>query len=139
MTSPSAKSLERVRADYGFARIRDVAFDSIRALWNRRQKEGMKQIDVAKSIGRDAAWINRKLQAPGNWTFRTFAELAEGLNGEVEIFVHAMEDQVWPVPNYHAYAGYEQKTGSWDSNIGAVQPTAWGATQNTAVVLASSS
>jgi hypothetical protein len=67
----------------------------------------MKQIDIAKAIGRSPSWINRSLRGPGNWTLRTFGELVEALNGEIEIAVHAVEDPLPAPPNYDAYAEYE--------------------------------
>lgn len=81
------------RADYGFARVRDVAFDAIIALWRRRKEEGMKQFDIAAAIGKDEGWVSRKLRGPGNWTLRVMGEFVEALNGEIEIKVHAMEDR----------------------------------------------
>jgi transcriptional regulator with XRE-family HTH domain len=94
------------RANYGYARARDIAFDAVLALWRRRSAAGMKQIDVANAIGRDPAWVSRNLRGPGNWTLRTLGELAEALSGELEISVHALEDPMSNTPNYHAYAGY---------------------------------
>ena len=85
----------RDRADYGFARVRDIAFDAVQSLWRRRRSEGMKQVDIARSLEREPAWVNRSLRGPGNWTLRTFGEMVEALNGEIEITVHAMED---PLP-----------------------------------------
>lgn len=98
--------VSRDRADYGFARVRDVAFDAIHQLWQRRRRDGMKQKDIAQAIGRDPGWVSRKLSAPGNWTLRSLGELAEALNGEVEIVIHGTEDPPALRHNYHAYVGY---------------------------------
>jgi hypothetical protein len=92
---------------YGFARVRDKAFDAVQDLWRRRVAEGWKQADLATAVGKDTAWICRKLRGPGNWTFRTFGALVQAMKGDVEITVHAMEDAVSPRSNYHSYAGYE--------------------------------
>jgi hypothetical protein len=67
----------------------------------------MTQTDVIRAIGRDRAWVSRNLRAPGNWTLRTLGELAEALNGELEIFLHAKEDAPDHPSNYSAYVGYE--------------------------------
>jgi hypothetical protein len=80
-------------------------------LWRRRQREGMRQTDIVVTIGRDAGWVSRNLRAPGNWTLRTIGELAEALNGEVEIVLHAKEDPPENPANYSAYAGYEFSVG----------------------------
>src|SRR5947209_3442647 len=106
-TSKSTRHKHRDRADYGFARARDLAFDAVQSLWRRRRSEGIKQIDIAKALDREPAWVNRSLRGPGNWTLRTFGELVEALNGEVDISVHALEDPLPIALNYHAYAGYE--------------------------------
>lgn len=94
-------------ADYGFARVRDVAFDAVQALWRRRKNSGMKQIDIAHTIGRSPAWVNRSLRGPGNWTLRTLGELVQGMNGEVEITVYGVDDAPATRTNFHAYADYE--------------------------------
>lgn len=87
MTSRSGRSS---REDYGFARVRDLAFDAVSSLW-RRQAEGFTQKDLAERVGRDPAWVCRQLSGPGNWTFRTFGALVEALDGEAEILVEALE------------------------------------------------
>ena len=97
----------RDRSDYGFARARDLAFDAVQALWRRRSAAGMKQTDIARALGHDPAWVSRNLRGPGNWTLRTFGELVEALDGEIEIQVCGLEDPISPRPNFHAYAGYE--------------------------------
>jgi hypothetical protein len=107
MPSQSAKSKRRDRADYGFARARDLAFDAVQSLWHKRHSDGMKQIEIAKALDRSPAWVNRSLRGPGNWTLRTFGELVEALGGEIELSVHALEDPLPICLNYHAYAGYE--------------------------------
>jgi hypothetical protein len=69
----------------------------------------MSQVDLAKTIGRDPAWVSRSLRAPGNWTLRTFGELVEGLNGDIEIIVHANEDATGRQSNYDAYFDYGEE------------------------------
>ncbi len=103
MTSKSKRRHSDL-SDYGYARVRDAAFDAVHALWRQRKAEGMEQKDVAARIGCSPSRLNRTLRGPGNWTLRTFGELVEGMNGEAEIRVVAMEEPV-PVPtNYDAYA-----------------------------------
>jgi hypothetical protein len=102
-----SKTGARNRGDYGFARARDLAFDAVQSLWRRRSNAGMKQTDIARALDREPAWVNRSLRGPGNWTLRTFGELIEALNGEIEIKVYAIEDALAPAPNYHAYVDYE--------------------------------
>lgn len=110
MNSPSeAPELRpRERADYGLARVRDLAFDAVRALWRRRQAAGMKQSDLANIIGRDPAWVSRSLSAPGNWTLRTIGELVEGLDGEIEIIVRGNEEIVAERSNFDAYSEHDR-------------------------------
>ena len=91
------------RRDYGFARVRDTAFDAIQVLWRRRKAAGLKQTDIASAIKRHPTWVSRSLRAPGNWTLRTIGELAEAMNGEVEIIVHAIEDPPTERRNYSVY------------------------------------
>lgn len=93
-------------ADYGFARVRDQAFDAVCQLWQRRQKEGMKQRDVARILERDESWVSRNLRGPGNWTLRTFGELLSALHGEAEITAFALEDTPSQPSNFDAYDGY---------------------------------
>lgn len=107
MNSEMAQSLlQRDLADYGFARVRDQAFDAVCQLWRRRQAEGMKQKDVAEILGRDEGWVSRNLHGPGNWTLRTFGELLSALRGEAEISVFALEDQPSQPGNFNAYDDY---------------------------------
>jgi len=102
----------RDRANYGFAKVRDLAFDAVRALWRRRNKEGMNQSELASAIGRDPAWVSRNLRAPGNWTLRTLGEFVEGLDGDIEIIVRANEDVSAHRKNYDAYSEYGEKSAS---------------------------
>jgi len=98
------------RADYGFARVRDAAYDAVMELWRRRKAEGMTQSQLADALGGDAGWLSRNLRGPGNWTLKTVGRFVEALNGEVELKIHGLEDPL-PVPqNYHAYIGYEPQT-----------------------------
>jgi transcriptional regulator with XRE-family HTH domain len=92
-------------ANYGVARVRDQAFDAVRALWRRRHADGLSQKALADVIGRDQAWVSRNLRAPGNWTLRTIGELTQGLDGEIEVIVHAAEDLAAQRPNFDGYDG----------------------------------
>jgi len=97
---------QRELGDYGFARVRDQAFDAVQALWRRRQAEGMRQKDIAALLGRKPAWVSRNLSAPGNWTLRTFGEFMQALGGEADIQVHAVEDAAGGARNHDAYDEY---------------------------------
>jgi hypothetical protein len=104
MTSRSDKSRSHtVLGDYGFARARDIAFDAVLSLWEKRRKEGMKQSDLAVALNRDPGWISNQLRGPGNWTLRTFGELVEAMNGEVEIKVSGKEEPYAMKSNFDAY------------------------------------
>jgi hypothetical protein len=95
------------REAFGFARTRDIAFNAVRSLWKRRQREGMAQKELADRMGRDPAWVSRQLQGPANWTWRTFGAFVVGLNGEADIQVHALEDKPNVLANHSgAYDGY---------------------------------
>jgi len=107
MTSQSnAKQERKAAADYGFARTRDLAFDAVNVLWRKRKSAGMKKTDIAEKLGRDPAWVNRALRGPGNWTLRTFGELVEALDGEMEIIVHDLTESSVTSANYDAYLEY---------------------------------
>lgn len=94
-------------ATFGFARLRDLAFDAVQSLWRRRQAAGMTQAQLAQAIGKDTGWVSRNLRGPGNWTMKTIGAFVIGLNGEIEISVHALEDPLPIRSNYDAYCGYE--------------------------------
>lgn len=96
------------KRDYGYARIRDIAFDAVHLLWARRKRQGVKLKDVANRIGRDSGWVSKQLRGPGNWTLRTFGELVEALDGEAEIEVFGL-DEPPERSNYDAYSDYESK------------------------------
>ncbi len=85
-------------AAFGAARARDAAFDAVRQLWDRRKSEGMKQVELAQSIGRDPGWVSKTLSGPANWTMRSFGELVAAMHGEVVISVRAIEDSAVDVP-----------------------------------------
>jgi transcriptional regulator with XRE-family HTH domain len=106
---------------YGVERARSTAFDAVYKLWLRREAEGMTQADLARTIGRDEAWVSRTLSGPGNWTIKTIGTLVQGLNGELEITVHAMDD---PVPDagpdaYERYLGKLESPAEATADAGA--------------------
>ena len=106
MTSPSRKNKRSDRGDYGFARVRDKAFDAVHNLWAMRKSQGVLLKEVAQSIGRDTGWVSKQLRGPGNWTLRTFGELVEALDGEAEISVIGMDEPMIVRPNFDAYKIY---------------------------------
>lgn len=109
MNFQSSHGLEtREFADYNFAHVRDLAFDAMQNLWRRRLSEGWQQKQIAEAIGRDRGWVSKNLRGPGNWTLRTIAELVGGMQGEIEISVHAAEDLDKRQSNYDAYLGYSE-------------------------------
>lgn len=95
------------RASFGVARAKSIAFDAVHALWRRRRAEGRSQADLARTLDKDEGWLSKNLRGPGNWTMRTFGELVEALDGDLEIVVHAIEDPLPVTTNSHAYAGYD--------------------------------
>lgn len=84
------------RAVYGAARVRNAAFHAVQTLWRRRKAEGVTLLQVAQKIGMPPARLSEYLKGPGNWTFRTFGELVEGLDGEAEILAHALGEDPPP-------------------------------------------
>jgi hypothetical protein len=96
----------RDRENYGFARVRDIAYDAVQELWRKRKVEGWTQVRLAANIDRDTGWLSRYLQGPGNWTFRTFGALVEGLEGVVEIRVRPAETLKLPA-EHDAYSDYD--------------------------------
>jgi transcriptional regulator with XRE-family HTH domain len=110
MTTPSdlITLSPKERRDFGFARVRDAAFDAVVSLWARRQEQGMTQIDLANALGSDPGWVSKNLRGPGNWTLRTFGAFVEALQGEARITIRPLEDPLGILSNFHAYVGYEQ-------------------------------
>jgi transcriptional regulator with XRE-family HTH domain len=102
VTPLSGRDLE----EYGAERIRNDTFEQVRLLWERRKTEGWTQKQVADAIGRDPGWVSRNLSAPGNWTVRTMGAFVQGLNGEIEIRIYAIEDPLETPINYDAYEDY---------------------------------
>src|ERR1700683_5573331 len=94
-------------ADYGFARAPDQAFDAVMRVWERRKKEGLTQAQLASAIGRDPAWVSRYFRGPGNWTLRTAGAFVAGMNGELEITAHPLEEPIQSPTNYDAYLEYK--------------------------------
>jgi transcriptional regulator with XRE-family HTH domain len=107
MTSDKARRTRSHLSDYGFARVRDVAFQAVMSLWRKRQEEGLTQLELAKRLGKDPGALSRALNAPGNWTMRTFGELVAALNGEAEISVAPLEEPAKTARNSDAYSGYD--------------------------------
>jgi hypothetical protein len=97
-------------SDYGYARVRDKAFDAVHELWTRRNTAGVTLVDVAEKIGRDKGWLSKQMNGPGNWTLRTFGELVMALDGEAEIAVYGLEDPPEYRSNYNAYSANELET-----------------------------
>jgi len=95
------------RASFGVDRIKMLAFEAVHKLWARRKAEGRTQSQLAATLGRDEGWLSRNLRGPGNWTMKTFGEMIEALDGDVEIVVRGIEDPRVDRSNDHAYAGYD--------------------------------
>jgi transcriptional regulator with XRE-family HTH domain len=93
-------------AEYGAVRLRDQAFDAIKKLWERRCEEGITQKELAERIGMDTGRLSKVLRGPGNWTLRTIGALVQGLRGEIDFNVSAVEDGVETPANLDAYTGY---------------------------------
>jgi hypothetical protein len=96
----------RALEEFGAEVIKNEVFDQVHLLWERRRVEGWTQKQVADAIGRDPGWVSRNLSAPGNWTVRTMGAFVQGLNGEIEIRIHALEDPIETPSNYDAYVDY---------------------------------
>lgn len=92
--SSNYEMIKRDLADYGFARLRDQLFDSVRSLWQRRIEEGITFDDIAKRLGRRKRWVVNKYRGPGQWTLRAAGELIIALDGEAEIKIPALEDPI---------------------------------------------
>lgn len=110
---------------FGFARARDKAFAAIRDLWRVRQQEGVTQAEVAARLGRDPAWVCRKLSGPSNWTLRTFGDLADALDGEIEISISDLKNAEG-AGNSDAYCDYDHvllPSGSGRGQSGTVDGT----------------
>ncbi len=86
----------------------------------------MKQSDLAAILGRDPGWISNQLKGPGNWTLRTFGELVEAMDGEVEVQVLDRNEPLALKPNFDAYAVFDSEaqipTYSSVANFGASVP-----------------
>lgn len=93
--SSNTALIHRDLADYGFAHLRDILFDSVRVLWKRRMDEGVTFQDISKRIDRPVRWVREKYSAPGQWTLRCAGELISALDGEAEIKIAGLEDPVY--------------------------------------------
>jgi len=105
-----------ILAGFGFARARDKAFAAIRRLWTVRQSQGMTQADLAQRLGKDPAWVCRKLSGPTNWTLRTLGDLADALDGEVEIQIVDLKAGR-SADNYDAYGEHEPPRARMSSQV----------------------
>ena len=112
---------KRELGEYGALRFRDLTFDAVYTLWQRRKSEGWTQKDVASVIGRDKGWVSRNLRGPGNWTSQIAGTLIEGLKGSAEVRVEAVEDLVFKKPNTDAYEGYRPNPQKIDSRVQPAQ------------------
>lgn len=88
---------------FGFARARHKAFAAVRTLWSKRLKEGWSQADLAERLGRDPAWVSRKLSGPTNWTLRSLGELADAMDGELKISISDLGESDGHRSNFDAY------------------------------------
>jgi hypothetical protein len=95
------------RGRYGFARVRDAAFDAVMQLWRERQAEGMKQSDLSIRLDRDAGWVSRTLRGPGNWTMKTLGQFVEALDGDIEIRIQRKAASSNRRDNFDAYAEFD--------------------------------
>ena len=91
-------------ANYGVFRAKYAAFLAVKELWERRQKEGVKQADIARAINVNPAWVSRQLRGPANWTLRTLGALVEALDGELEIRICERNDKAKSSQNFDAYS-----------------------------------
>jgi len=91
---------------FGFARVRDVAYDAVQELWRHRKEEGWTQVQVANNLGCDTGWLSKHLKGPGNWTFKTLGALVQGLNGTIEIIVRPAEAVTHVTSNHGPYSDY---------------------------------
>jgi predicted transcriptional regulator len=103
---PSAMSPEE-RAQHGAALAKGVAFDAVYALYRRRQAEGWTNARIASNVGVDEGWLSKQFVGPRNATMKSVGTLVEGMDGVLEIKVHALEDLHAGRINYDAYAEYE--------------------------------
>lgn len=109
-------------ATYHFEHVRNIIFTAVLGLWRRRQDQGMKQVDLAKFLERDPAWVSRSLRGPGNWTLRTFGELVAAMDGDIEVIVRPAEDVAANRINYDAYKELDHKSvEKTQSHLGSVK------------------
>ena len=75
------KAGEKVPAGtLGFARakLRNDLYDLIVRAF---RLGNVTQAELARRLGKDPAWVNRRLGAPGNWTLETVSDLLFAING----------------------------------------------------------
>lgn len=106
MTSPS--TVDPLSKGFGLASAKSAAFSAVRRLWKIRQREGMTQQDIAARLGRDPGWVSRKLSGPSNWTIATLGEIADALDGEIEIKIADLHKPT-DMSNSDAYSGYGEQ------------------------------
>jgi transcriptional regulator with XRE-family HTH domain len=98
-------------AEYGIARVKDIAFEAVLELWSIRESEGLTQKMLADRIGCDDTSISRSFRGPANWTFKTFGRLVQGLRGSVRIIIDPLEE---PVPGGSNFDAYDEL--DWDAS-----------------------
>lgn len=111
----TSRSKAHQLSDFGFARVRDSAFEAVRKLWESREQEGWTQAFLAEKMGRDRAWVSRNLSGPGNWTLRTFGAFVDAMDGEAEIILHDLNSPQLNANNYDAYEAQGHGVGAQGS------------------------
>lgn len=96
------------RAVYASVFLKGLAHDAVVKLWERRKKDGLKQKDLARKIGRNPGWVSRLFSGPRNWTLHSLAELVEAMDGRIQIIVAGKEDRDLAMPNFDAYQPYSR-------------------------------
>lgn len=109
------------RTEYVAARTRDLAFDAVHKLWCKREAGGMTLAELSMAMDCDEAWVSRNLKAPGNWTLRTLARFVAGLEGEIEILVHDLNEPMHGTSNYDAYRDYLTEPGPTRTSNASLQ------------------
>lgn len=95
------------RGDYGYARVRDQAFDAVLSLWRKRKAQGMLRKEIAETLNTSESWVSKQFRGPSNWTLRTIGELIEAMDGELEITAFGKEEPASDLVNSDAYSGYD--------------------------------
>lgn len=109
------------KLEYFRARLQSRLHQLVLTEYLRQEDRGLRQVDLARRIGRKPEVVNRLLGAPGNWTLNTVSDLLLGMGSEPDLTVEHLKDTVNQDAMSHLIAGV--KTGQSANIVPTSQST----------------